>query len=621
VTGFARLALISALGVYLLIVMGAVVRVTGSGLGCPDWPLCHGQIVPPADFHAIVEYVHRTIAALVGVPLALLFLAAWRSQRGDRLVFRSVNLMMLLLVPQVLLGREVVLRELPPMLVAVHLAIALTIMALAVVAAATTIVRRRAVAGSAAGPADRASASIAPPARFPTSLALTTVGVFFLLLTGAYTRASGASWVCPGFPLCDGGLPLGNRLVDVHMLHRLTATVVGASLVYHGLALARRWAHERGIVFWGRTAALAAVLQFGVGVAQVSIAPLPLFQILHVAGGTATWASTVALATLLYHATRRAAAPAARAGGEGARPRAGTGAEPDAARPRPPRWAAYLSLTKPRIIILLLVTALGGMLLAADGLPPPTVVLFTLLGGALSAGGANAINCYIDRDIDGLMGRTTLRPIPAGLVPPARALLFGIGLTVASLLVFGLLVNPLAGALAFGAMLYYVFVYTRWLKRSTPSNIVIGGAAGALPPVIGWAAVSGELAVLPLWLFAIVFYWTPPHFWALSLLIKREYERARVPMLPIVRGDAETRRQILWYSLLLVAVTAVLVPFGLMGPIYLASALLLGGIFVYYALRLRREATPTAARRLFHFSLYYLTLLFAAMVVDRRIPL
>jgi protoheme IX farnesyltransferase len=602
VSRFARLATVAAVGVYLLIVMGGVVRVSGSGLGCPDWPLCHGQLLPPADLHAIVEYAHRTIAAVVGVPLGLLFLAAWRSQRRDRLVLCAVNLMMVLLVPQVLLGREVVLRELPPMLVAVHLAIALTIMALAIVVATTAVVRAR------AGPV-----TVAAPSRYPASLAWTTLGVFFLLLTGAYTRATGASWVCPGFPLCDGQLPLGGRLVEIHLLHRLTATVVGASVVYHGLALARRPGRDRRIVVWARAAAAAAALQFAIGVAQVSVAPLPLLQILHLAGGTATWAAMVALAMFVYHATRRAGETAAGARGE---------SEPVGRRARPgPRLAAYLSLTKPRIVVLLLTTALGGMLLAADGLPPLSTLVFTLLGGALSAGGANAINCYIDRDIDGVMGRTALRPIPAGLVSPERALLFGIALTVASLVVFGLLVNPLAGALAFGAMLYYVFVYTRWLKRSTPSNIVIGGAAGALPPVIGWAAVHGELALLPLWLFAIVFYWTPPHFWALSLLIKREYERARVPMLPIVRGDAETHGQIFWYSLLMVAVTAVLVPFGLMGPIYLAAALLLGGLFVYYAVRLRSEATPSAARRLFRYSLYYLTLLFAAMVLDRRIPL
>jgi protoheme IX farnesyltransferase len=287
-----------------------------------------------------------------------------------------------------------------------------------------------------------------------------------------------------------------------------------------------------------------------------------------------------------------------------------------------PRGAwAYLSLTKPRVILLLLITALGGMVLAADGWPPLGTVVFTLIGGALAAGGANAINCYIDRDIDGLMARTTLRPIPAGEIAPERALAFGVALVLASLALFWVFVNPAAGLISFGAMLYYVFVYSRWLKRSTPSNIVIGGAAGALPPLIGWVAVRGSLSLLAIWMFVIVFYWTPPHFWALSLLIKRQYERARVPMLPIVRGDAETRRQIFWYSLLLVALTAVIVPLGLMGPLYLVLALGLGGLFVYYALRLRREESSGAARRLYRYSIYYLALLFAAMVVDRQVSL
>jgi protoheme IX farnesyltransferase len=300
-------------------------------------------------------------------------------------------------------------------------------------------------------------------------------------------------------------------------------------------------------------------------------------------------------------------------------------AAPEAPAPveRPiPRGAwAYLSLTKPRVISLLLVTTLGGMLLAGQGTPPLATVIFTLIGGALAAGGANAVNCYIDRDIDLLMARTTVRPIPAGVISPGRALAFGIGLTVASLVLFWVFVNPLSGILAVAAMLYYVFIYSGWLKRSTPSNIVIGGAAGALPPVIGWVAVRGDLSLMALWMFAIVFYWTPPHFWALSLLIKRQYERAGVPMLPIVRGDAETRRQILWYSLLLVGLTAVVAPLGMLGPVYLISALLLGGLFVYYAVRLLQEESTPAARRLYKYSLYYLALLFAAMVLDQRISL
>lgn len=607
---FAKLALTSSLGVYLLIVFGSIVRVTGSGLGCPDWPLCHGQFLPPADAAAIIEYIHRTIAAVVGIPLLALFVGAWVGQRRIPIVFWSVNLLMLLLIPQILLGREVVLRELPPMLVAVHLANALVIMALAILAT----VEAAFGPGTSAWIAHARAAVRSPHTRFPPLVGWTVAATFFLLMTGAYVRATGASWVCLGFPLCQGGtLPLGNRLVDIQFLHRLTATAVAILIVLQARYLARNFAHDRRIRRWSVAAVYAVATQFVVGVLQVAVAPLQLFQVMHVAFGTATWVATVTVGALVYQDVARGRTQAA---GEPSDP--GDRPEPATAGQR---GLAYVALMKPRIIVLLLVTALGGMLLAAEGVPPLATVLFTLLGGALAAGGANAVNCYIDRDIDGLMARTTLRPIPAGLIAPGRALAFGIGLTVASLLVFALLVNPLSGALAVGAMLYYVFVYSRWLKRSTPSNIVIGGAAGALPPVIGWAAVRGDLSLFALWLFAIVFYWTPPHFWALSLLIKREYERARVPMLPIVRGDEETRRQILWYSFLMVGVTAIIVPLGLLGSLYLAAALALGGVFLYYAERLRREATAAAARRLFRYSIYYLALLFAAMVADRQVQL
>jgi protoheme IX farnesyltransferase len=607
-SGYARLATVSAVGVYLLIVFGAVVRVTGSGLGCPDWPLCHGGLVPPAELTAIVEYVHRTVAVVVGLPLTALFVATWMRQRHARSVFWSVNLLMLLLIPQVLLGREVVLRELPPPLVAIHLANALAIMALATLTAAQAAFG----AGTADWIAHARGAAGASHARFPRLVGLTVAATFALLLTGAYVRAVGASWVCLGFPLCQGGtLPLGDRLVEVQLLHRTVGVAVGLLIIYQAWWLARAFARARRVVAASSLAALAVVAQVVVGVLQVAAAPLPLLQILHVALGSLTWAAVVATAVLVHQDVTR--------GRVAVLPSEPGDAPAGLTVPRG-GWA-YLSLTKPRIIVLLLITATGGMVLAAEGLPPLGTLVFTLIGGALAAGGANAINCYIDRDIDGLMARTTLRPIPAGEIPPARALAFGVGLILASLALFWLFVNPASGMLAVGAMLYYVFVYSRWLKRSTPSNIVIGGAAGALPPVIGWVAVRGSIDLLPIWLFVIVFYWTPPHFWALSLLIKRQYERARVPMLPIVRGDDETRRQILWYSLLLVALTAVIVPFGLMGPLYLVLALGLGGQFVYYALRLRSEQSSGAARRLYRYSIYYLALLFAAMVVDRQIPL
>jgi protoheme IX farnesyltransferase len=284
--------------------------------------------------------------------------------------------------------------------------------------------------------------------------------------------------------------------------------------------------------------------------------------------------------------------------------------------------SAYLNLTKPRIIVLLLLTTLGAMLAAEPGLPPLGLVVATLLGGALSAAAANTLNCYLDRDIDRLMERTReRRALPAGRLVPSQALRFGLVLAALSFIELALLVNLLAAALAQAAIWFYVFVYTGWLKRSTPSNIVIGGAAGAVPPLVGWAAVTGRIDLPALYLFAIVFFWTPPHFWALALLLKREYGQASVPMLPVVRGDDETRRQILLYTLLLVALTVIMVPFQLVGALYLAAALILGGLFLYYAVRLVREGTQRAAARLFGYSIVYLALLFTAVVVDRQLLL
>lgn len=272
---------------------------------------------------------------------------------------------------------------------------------------------------------------------------------------------------------------------------------------------------------------------------------------------------------------------------------------------------------KPHVTSLLLAVTALTMVMAARGMPSPTLMLATLLGGLLAAGSANAINCYLDRDIDQLMGRTMRRSVPAGKVPPRHALIFGVALALVSFAEMVLFVNPLAAALALGGILFYVFVYTRWLKRTTPQNIVIGGAAGAMPALVGWAAVTHSLNLAAFLLFAIIFYWTPPHFWALSLLIKRDYERAGIPMLPVVVGDAETRKQIFLYTLLLLSVTLLLFASGSMGFLYLGTAILLGGVMVYLAFRLLRSDSKRWAHRLFWFSNSYLALLFAVMAIDR----
>lgn len=279
----------------------------------------------------------------------------------------------------------------------------------------------------------------------------------------------------------------------------------------------------------------------------------------------------------------------------------------------------YLALMKPKIILLLLITTAGSMMVAASGLPNLRIFFWTLVGGTLSAGGANTLNHFFDRDIDYYMYRTKRRPLPSGWISPRSAVLFGLALCALAFAVFTIQVNLLAAVLSLIGALYYIIIYTLWLKRRTPHNITIGGVAGAIPPLVGWAAVTGSLAPTAWALFAIIFFWTPPHTWALTLMVKKDYARADVPMLPVVAGDEETRRQILIYSWLFMAVTIVPVLLGMFGWVYLAMALVTGAIHMADAYRIRRDRTNASARSLYKYSLLHLALLFLAMVVDARL--
>lgn len=282
--------------------------------------------------------------------------------------------------------------------------------------------------------------------------------------------------------------------------------------------------------------------------------------------------------------------------------------------------SAYLNLMKPHVTVLLLGVTLAAMVIASPiGLPSLGLIVATLVGGALAAGSANAINCYCDRDIDQVMTRTQSRALPAHRISETNALIFGVALGVASFALLTLAVNLLSALLALSAILFYVFVYTRWLKRSTAQNIVIGGAAGAVPVLVGWAAVTNSLSLTAVWMFLIIYFWTPPHFWALSLVIKKDYERAGVPMLPVVAGEAETVKQIVLYTLMLLASTLVLFSLGTMGVFYLIAAVALGLGLLYLAIRLYRERSLKQARTVFWFSNYYLVLIFAAMVIDHSL--
>jgi heme o synthase len=357
--------------------------------------------------------------------------------------------------------------------------------------------------------------------------------------------------------------------------HRLLAALALPPLV--ALVVAAWVAHRRLLV-----PALGALVLFGV--AALVTAPG-----LHLALAALAFAASLVLTAATY---RGAAAP------------------PEQARD-------YVTLTKPRIMTLLLLTGLCGMFVGARGVPSPGLIAVTMVGLALACGGASALNHVLDCDIDRLMGeRTRTRPVAADRIQPSRALEFGLALSAFSFVLLASTVNLLTAALALVGNLFYVLVYTRWLKRATPQNIVIGGAAGAVPPLVGWAAATGNLTLPALWLFLIVFLWTPPHFWALALLIRRDYEAARIPMLPVVRGERETARQILLYAVALVCVTLVPFVWGPLGLAYLAAAVALGGAFIWLALKLWRERTPRRAATLFHYSLLYLALLFVAMALD-----
>ena len=281
-----------------------------------------------------------------------------------------------------------------------------------------------------------------------------------------------------------------------------------------------------------------------------------------------------------------------------------------------------VALTKPRIISLLLVTTVAPMFVA--GSPSWWTVLAVTVGGYLMAGGANAVNMYLDRDIDDVMARTRLRPIPSGRMTPVAVLAFGVACAAAATWLLAVTTNVLTAALALGGFYCYVFIYTRWLKRTSPHNIVIGGAAGAFPPLVGWAAVTGRVDLAALYLFLIVFYWTPPHFWALALLKQRDYGRAGIPMAPLVWGERRTMDQMLWYTIVLLALTVLPVAFGAFGWLYLASAVVLGGLLLRGVLQIRTldrrgESWTASAWWTYKYSLLYLALLFVAMVVDRAI--
>jgi protoheme IX farnesyltransferase len=590
-----------------LVVVGVIVRATESGMGCPDWPLCYGQLIPPLnDYKAWLEWIHRTIAAGIGLIALALVVSALRSLRGRRSLQGASIALLLLVTFQAWLGRQTVLESNSAISVTAHLATAMAFVGLQTWTLARTGYAER------LGPILKARGAVVAPV-------IAAGAVYALLLFGSNVTGSDTGLLYPDWPLMGGTpFPPITTLSAPQVVHRY-ATAIVFLILLSATWIVRRDASSLPSVRRLLTAALGLmVVQSVIGALQIITKLAPWTQTLHVAFATIIWILAASAASLALLAARSSSGGATSRGGSG-----GAARRSDGRRIRD-NVRAYIALTKPRIVELLLITTVPAMFLAARGVPPLTLIIATLIGGTLSAASANVFNCIVDADIDAQMARTASRPLVAGSISIGSALIFGSLLGAASFLFLAATTTMMAAFLSLLALGFYVLIYSLILKRSTPQNIVIGGAAGALPPVIGWAAVTGDVSLAPILLFALVFYWTPPHFWALAMRIGPDYAAAGVPMLPVTAGPAETARQIWLYTLLLVAMSLLLWAVAGMGLVYLTAATLFGALFLMRAWRLRSEVLGDGllrgASRLYRFSITYLTVIFAAIAIDALLP-
>jgi len=580
-----RLALAGTAATIAAIASGGLVSATDSAASCATWPLCTEALLAPGMPLAWLAFAHRLLvllAMLLGVAGALAALRTPAAERWVRLPLIAAPLLGLL---QVGAGAAMLQLRLYGAADVSHLAGALLVLACQVVPVAV-LAQPHSSAERSGGRALRAARRLSATAWWSAG----AIGVLTLALSARAATAATAA---------------AAAIVPANAIG-----AVAVSIAFAGATLWQVWRSRHDDKLLVRFS--LAVLLLTAAQAGLLLLP-PAAAGFGVALGALVWSAALTLAVL---ATRR---PLVDDRSSGQRSSVVDRRSSEASAATPSLLNDYLSLTKPKVISLLLLTTLAAMYLTEAGAPSLWLVFWTMLGGYLAAGGAGAINCAFDHDIDINMGRTSRRPVPSGRISRHAAMAFGLLLSALSVVVMLVFTTPLAALLSTLGIVYYALFYTRWLKRSTWQNIVIGGGAGSLPPLVGWTAVTGSLSLAAVVLFAIIFYWTPPHFWALALVKQKDYTRAGVPMLPVVAGEAETRWQILVYSAMLVALSALLTVIGAMGWIYLVAAAALGALFMRYAWDIWRKGDQASIWGLYKYSLLYLALLFAAMVLDRAV--
>ncbi|HMD89052.1 MAG TPA: heme o synthase [Anaerolineaceae bacterium] len=588
---FRYFLLATSIVTFLLIVVGYIVSVSAAANACPDWPTCFGGWGVPIGLAARLQVLHRGLAALSTVMILASAILGWRNFRSFHRVNIALYISSGLMLVQIIVGAFSASLNYSAVINPIHLGLALA--SLGLLLSATVAVFYPTIEFM------KLDLKIFQTPFNKLSL-ITVFAIFILMINGTLIASLGASQSCSGWPLCNSQLPV-TPLAWLELSH-LLVVAIASLLVTAQFLVAWRSQRSQRVVLTAVTGAF--ILFFGevlIGALKVARGfPTDLVG-LHAAASSGLWAAQVIVVA---------------ASGLSLRTREQEMAEANIPLPFGQRLRDFFTLSKPVIVLLLLVTTYAGMVVGGRKLPGLSLTFWTMLGGALAAGGASAINQYIDRDLDRAMQRTSRRPLPAGRLMPAEGLAYGLGACLAAFFLLAGFVNLLAAVLSLAGMIYYVLLYSIWLKRLTVQNIVIGGGAGAIPPLVGWAAASGSLNIPSLFLFAIIFLWTPPHFWALAIVRRNDYARGGVPMLPVVRGEKTTRLQILIYTIELVALTLVMPIFHMAGSLYLVSAILLGAWMLYSAWRVYKTDGNKTAWLMYRYSSMYLALLFLALALD-----